>query len=539
MRAPFAKELFRRDNRIRVLIDTRLIRNHMIVIRTLNITRPVIHLVTAALLLIVSNAHAQTLVARYTPVANFAYQLDCVAGLLFSCAGRGDYEKLWRETFNIDPATSNEVKRWRELRRQHERLVQPNFNSIEPGWPFTMVSPNERVLVAGLGARDLADYQSRLALLMHDSYSADAAAIVATLYAPFEKWWKATPTPPGHVKAQEIIARMSRDDMRDELRMLNAFYGNPAGARREATIHLMFRPGIVNGDQTGGQNIGVDSFAEFMADEDLVYRIPVIVHEYAHFVFGTTPIAQARALRNAILKEGGEIGGPAWGLLNEALATAIGNGRAQRLLISASAFERFAKQEGSFYSDPFIDGAGKALVPILDQMAKDGQSIHSPQFATRYVGTLKATFGAKLNSPAAHLNELVVAIDPAIDADRVLQTWRKHIRSSSRWDYQSPCCDKKFVDELNSQNGVTRVAMIPTNAIERATFLSPNARTALFNETKKSDIGIYIARPANEPPLIVVAFNRISNAAIESALASIAKIEELREGLAQAIAVAK
>jgi hypothetical protein len=539
MRAMFATELFRSDKRNRVTIDTRLAGNLMTIARTLNIARALTHLSVAALLAIAGNAHAQTLVARYTPVANFAYQLDCVSKLLYSCAGRGDYEKLWRETFNIDPAKSSEVKRWRELRGDHQRIVQPNFNNVEPGWPYTTVDPNQRVLVAGLGARDLADFQSRLALLMHDSHSAEAAAIVAKLYSSFEKWWKANPTPPGYAKAQEIMARLQRDDLQSEMRALNTLYGNPAGARREASIHLMFRPGLVDQDHTGGQNIGVESFAEFMADENLLYRLPVIVHEYAHFVFGTTPIPQARALRNAILKEGGEIGGPAWGLLNETLATAIGNGRAQRLLVSVSAFERFAKQEGSFYNDPFIDGAGKALLPILDQMAKDGQSIHDATFAKRYVAALKATFGAKLNSPAAHLNELVVAIDPAIDADRVLQTWRKHIRSSSRWDYQSPCCDKKFVDELNSQNGVTRVAMIPANAIERATFLSPNARTALFNETKKSGFGIYVARPANEPPLIAIALTDSSETLIDSALASIAKIEELREGLKPAIAAAK
>ncbi len=115
-------------------------------------THVVARLIVTAFIVIAASAHAQTLVARYTPIANFAYQLDCVAGLLHSCAGRGDYEKLWRETFNIDPAKSNEVKRWRELRRAHERLVMPSNPNPEPGWAFNSVSPAQRALAAGLGA---------------------------------------------------------------------------------------------------------------------------------------------------------------------------------------------------------------------------------------------------------------------------------------------------------------------------------------------------------------------------------------------------
>ena len=43
--------------------------------------------------------------ASFTPLTNFAYQLDCVAQIQRSCAGYADYVKLWRETLKIDPAT--------------------------------------------------------------------------------------------------------------------------------------------------------------------------------------------------------------------------------------------------------------------------------------------------------------------------------------------------------------------------------------------------------------------------------------------------
>jgi hypothetical protein len=473
---------------------------------------------------------AQNLVARYTPVANFAYQLDCIAQLLHSCAGRNDYTALWRDTFGVDPSTSNEVKRWRTLRIEHERAVQPRFELVEPGWPFSMIDPRSRALAAGLGARDIADYQSRLALLMHDSISAEAATIVATLYRPFERWWNAGAVPPGHAKAQEIVTRMNRDDMHAEFRTLNAVYGNPPGARREAAIHLMFRPGLADRESTSGQNIGVDSFAEFFSNEDVADRIPVIAHEYGHFVFGTTPIAQAKSLRAAVQRAGGDIGGPAWSLLNEALATALGNGRVQRMLMSPKAFEQYAKGDNSFYSDPLIDGAGKALLPIIDKMASDGMSMHSPDFPSRYVEALKGKFGGKLNSPAAHLNEVLIVIDASIDSGRVLDTWRKHIRSYSRWDYTAACCGKEFVANLNAQPGVARVAVISATSIAKAEFLSTSVRANLNERSARAGAALYVVRKAGEPPLVVIALTQANDATVDRAFATLAKTDELREG---------
>lgn len=473
---------------------------------------------------------AQNLVARYTPVANFAYQLDCIAQLLHSCAGRNDYTVLWRDTFGVDPSRSNEVKRWRTLRIEHERAAQPRFELVEPGWPFSMIDPRSRALAAGLGARDIADYQSRLALLMHDSISAEAATIVATLYRPFERWWNAETVPPGHAKAQEIVERMNRNDLRAEFRTLNAVYGDPPGARRDGAIHLMFRPGLADRGNTSGQNIGVDSFAEFFSNEDVADRIPVIAHEYAHFVFGTTPIAQAKSLRAAIQRAGGDIGGPAWSLLNEALATALGNGRVQRMLMSPKAFEQYAKENNSFYSDALIDGAGKALLPLIDRMTTDGTSIHSSEFPSRYVDALKAKFGARLNSPAAHLNEVLIVIDASIDSGRVLDAWSKQIRSYSRWDYTATCCGKEFRSNLNAQPGVARVAVIATASLEHADFLEGTARASLTEQSNRFGVGLRVIRKAGEPPLVVIAIAQVNNATLERAFTALAKTAELRDG---------
>lgn len=138
-----------------------------------------------------ANGDTAPLTARYTPIANFAYQLDCVSGVLGHCVGRNDYTKLWLDSLGIDASSSPEVSRWRAIRQEHRRMAMPGYSAVQPGWSYAALDPDSRVLAAGFGAKDLGDYKSRLALLMHDALSAEAAQIVDRLYGPFRRWWHA------------------------------------------------------------------------------------------------------------------------------------------------------------------------------------------------------------------------------------------------------------------------------------------------------------------------------------------------------------
>lgn len=470
------------------------------------------------------------LVIRYAPIANFAYQLDCVSGVLRHCVGRADYAKLWFDALGVDANLSPDVVRWRELRAEHRRMTQPSASLVVPGWPYATIDPDSRVLAAGLGSRDMEDYQSRLALLMHDTISAEASEIVERLYRPFIHWWQAEQDAPGAGAAKVIASRILMPDVQQELASVRAIYGNPRGAERTAVVHLMFRPGIVDGDSLGGQNSGLESFAEFFPKEDGDQRVPVIVHEYAHFVYGSTPVPQAGRLRESIIKSGGDVGGPAWGLLNEALATALGNGRMQRRLMSSDRFSDFVEEPRSFYADEFVDRAGKALLPLVDQMAIDGSSIHDDDFANRFVESLRREFGSELNSPAMHLGDVVVTIDSSLSADGMLDAFGRQIASYSRWDYRERCCTDRFLRSLTAHPGVTRVALIRSSSIHDFHILPERLRRALDAVVSSSGGAVYVRREEGTPPLIVVAVDEDDVAFAEAAFKAIASSKALVEG---------
>jgi hypothetical protein len=121
--------------------------------------------------------------------------------------------------------------------------------------------------------------------------------------------------------------------------------------------------------------MGIESFAEFLANDLESDRLPVILHEYAHFMFSTIPKEKGLQLKASVIKAGGVFGGTLWGLLNEAQASALGNGRVARSYMSAERFGKYEAANGSFYANNLIDGAGKALLPVFDEMLANRKSI--------------------------------------------------------------------------------------------------------------------------------------------------------------------
>ena len=302
------------------------------------------HLVSLIILLAISHtAHAQSLRAEFSPLANFAYQLDCVSGTIRQrgCAGADDFRALWKHDFGIDTATSPEVKRWAALRKDYAEISPDNRHS-DAQWPHDGMSFSNRILIAAFAARDTSDYHSRLVLLLPDRLVQEANIIVQSLYPPFGKWWKATGASVGKPAADAMISALEAPAIKQQVVELFSFYGAPKAALPAHTAQLMLRPGLADKSLTSGSNFGSTSIVEFFAETKSCDQTPVIVHEYAHYVFGATPRTQALALSDAVKKAGSEIGMPMWGLLDEALATAIGNGRVSRTLMSEARYAEFA-----------------------------------------------------------------------------------------------------------------------------------------------------------------------------------------------------
>ncbi len=497
----------------------------------------------AALGIFIGTVCAQSIEAHFSPLANFAYQLDCVSGAARSCAGRDDYKALWKRELAVDTNTDIHVKRWAEMRAAYRRDIQsagPQY-SEDTVWSYGKVDFNRRIIVAAMDARDVRDYVSRLALLLPDQLIVDAKTPVLMLYPAFEQWWRNSGEKSGLPEAKRMIAELESPAIKTHIQDVFAFYGKPEIALQPHRVALMMRPGVEDRKLTSGENFGRDSLIEFLirnSDESKVSedsQTPVIIHEYAHYVFGATQIEKAIALRKAIVKAGGTLGLPMWNLLDEGAASAIGNGRVSRTLMSAEAYANLLSRPQSLYADKRIDLAGKALIELIDRYVKTGRSVFDNEFANDYVATLKPALGDVLASPATYLDEYALIADGALgDGASATLPWANEFKSRSRWSYAMKCCDGKFASTLEQHVSITRVVLVSVenlDALAGTLGISAENKRSIDDALRIKDTtaAVLTSSKGGGPMLIIVAVKELS--ALPNAAKKFAMQTKLAEGL--------
>ncbi len=475
---------------------------------------------------------AQTLRATFSPLANFAYQLDCVAGVSRSCAGADDYRLLWKQTFGIDPATSPDVLLWAQLRKEFSRQVQSSGEDPSP-IPGSRLDLNKRILIAAFAAKDEADYRSRLALLLPDTLSTKSDQVIRSLYPPFLKWWQSTGYAAGKLNADKLINAVDTPLIQSHVTDIVKIFGTPPAAQAVATVHLMYRPGLVESQNTSGESLGRESVAEFFSSGDPSRAMPVMLHEYAHFVFSSSDVPRAASFRDGIAKSGGDTGLPMWDLFNEAVATALGNGRVHRALVSKESFAAYAAKGDSFYAVPDIDAAAKAILPLVDATIAAGGTVFDDAFAKGYVQAVRERLGDALATPATFMRNYTLIVDSALGSGpQGGAPWAKQFSSSGRWMYVMDCCDDKFADAVKTNVGrkMTVVALTPVHlpSLLNTLDLSPVNREALDKALGSADArgAVLVSRDGITPPSIVVVVN--DAAAFERAAAQVAAMPALK-----------
>ena len=470
--------------------------------------------------------HAQSLRAEFSPLANFAYQLDCVSGVRSQgqCAGADDFRTLWKRELGIDTATSSLVKRWAALRREYSTPASNNRDD--------RIDAYSRVLIAAFAARDEADYRSRLELLLPDRLAPEAADIVQSLYPTFEKWWQREGAARGKPASDAMIAALQTVVIKQHVNELFAFYGSPQAAKAPHTAYLMFRPGLVDAKDTSGANFGSTSVVEFFAETESRGQTPVIVHEYSHYVFGVTLKPQALALRSAVMTAGGEIGLPLWGLLDEALASAIGNGRVSRTLMSAERYAEFAARERSFYNVTNIDLAAKAMMRQIDAFVSTGRNIFDPMFPDVYARAVRDKLGDALNTPETFMSEYSLIVDSALGSGPEGGTpWASEFKTRSRSMAVLGCCNDKFSEVIKgAMNGTTVIAIASANVEKLASLLrfSDDKQAALDAARREPGAvgALVVSREPGSPPLILAVVN--DGAALSRAAKLLAAMPRLK-----------
>ncbi len=272
-------------------------------------------------------------------------------------------------------------------------------------------------------ARDLTDLEGRTAGLLPAAEHRRLFELLAALAPAYDALvWR-----PSRAKLERQRVTMERVLTRSRLGELferaARFYQSSWPARLPVTVALLPIPGA-----SGHTHAVVEADAsalEVLLDADEApQRLAIVFHELCHSLFDAQPAAEQQRLERRFRQDPSPFAPLAYGLLNEALATALGNGLAYRRLTG--------KEDASpWYSDAQIDGFAHALSPRVRAYLEEGRALDAELVAFA-IDAYRRRFPDAPYRYENLLKEVVVATDgETIGARAAGDLLRRHFRVPS------------------------------------------------------------------------------------------------------------
>ncbi len=399
--------------------------------------------------------------------SSLAYQMDCLAGII-RCS-KDAYEALWRDELGgLSKEDERALEEWGALkftyRGQAER--RPSGDVAVDGLPLlpTALSVGRIIRSAGYRSDSVDRFAADLGLFATSSDIARARALIERFEARYEPFW--TKSVPIMRKAAEGYAAILQKDLAPLVEQVAAFYGAEMPAHAELSFDLVARP--AHESDTSGEFVGHRMLVEVLPGETPAQRVFVVLHELCHYLHWSARRSDLAALATRILDADDPIATPAYGLLDEALATAFGSGMVQRRVNPREFERRIGKPEG-LYGEPLIDGGARAVLPLLEALLAEGGTIHDPAFVPRYLEALKRGFPSGM-APRAWLRDWTCAHEPELDGSRkalVDAVWSTQVTCTSSIDARD------VSETFKPRSRWTHVVMVRTGEAKKLASLAP------------------------------------------------------------------
>ncbi|MDD4005307.1 MAG: hypothetical protein PHW69_08930 [Elusimicrobiaceae bacterium] len=330
-----------------------------------------------------------TLRAKWSPIANFAYQADCLSSDAINCS-RENYAALWNRKFLANPADRQAFNTWLELRRRYTSSADV-YKSKNTGRNLI-----NKWRIAGMQAATLSAYKKKLAQPLEPADKAVMNDFVDRFYPKFMNWWKAEADPAGANYVETVNSLLDNAELRKKLAQFVAFYEVQLPDETELPVMLIYRAADVGQPMLRGEYLGNYAIAEFNRQDDPKRTLATVVHETCHYFYAHPGRENAGLLRQKFAGSENPVSTPARNLLNEALATALGTAMTNRSLMDARSFKAFFARPRSFYEDEYIDRATKAVFAFMDQWLARGRTLFHEDFADGYISVIAREFGERL-----------------------------------------------------------------------------------------------------------------------------------------------
>lgn len=342
------------------------------------------------------------------PQPNLVYHLDCITGVAL-CA-QVIYRELW-STFAMSGEDEAALATWKAVRGRHAgelRTVDP------PRPPQPILAPSrvfdlaERQRIVGLRARTPAEYQATIALLATDADARELRQIVERFAPRFLRWWHERGFAAGSTSFDGFTKLLADPFLDATIQKAAQFYEADLPGGTTFQIHVLVQPASSRKLSVAYQLEG-DSVVETPEGEKPEERIDIVAHELFHYFFFRMDPKRQAAMLESVCGSDDPLSVVAFGMLDEAIATALGNGVVGQHYRPPDAFaKRLAR---GLTRNRATASVAREIFPSMSSFLDRGTTVSSDEFLRAFNRATKATFADGRPRPIDYLHSPVLIAD--------------------------------------------------------------------------------------------------------------------------------
>lgn len=258
-------------------------------------------------------------------------------------------------------------------------------------------------------------------------------------------------------KLKEYVPQMTK-----AFEQLNHFYRGQYPSDQDFVVCIYPIPGN-QGHTTATPHGNTLLMGAFTEGKDFANRTGVAVHELCHILYRSQSEAFQWELENWFLQNTSQHARLAYSYFDEALATACGNGWAYEKLTGET-------EEGDWYAEPYTNGFGQALYPLVDEYLNEGSELDSA-FVNSAIEIFAKAFPDAIRIYSLLINHASLYHDGEDAAERnaVHQALSKRFPVSAYW-LSVPILSDGAKERLKTADG-THVVLIYKKNAENLSYL--------------------------------------------------------------------
>ncbi len=401
-----------------------------------------------ALLLVAVSAQAKLAVQ---------YRVSEMQGLLDFALALSDRPHLppgFKEVYKRSELQTPEVEAAIKTMRDLSPVLNEGFIFKTPVASRPQGAAVEDILISqSIFASDLADFEQRSIGVLMPSDQVLFFGALKTIQPVFRKriWKSGQPFLKKHRAKLEGLAKKA--DLNGMFEKAVKFYGARWPESLPFTIGLYSVPTLKNFRNSSNSNsLGSIEQHGVLEGKDLAGSFGVVFHELCHSVYASQTDEKMIELKKAFDDSKHPSRALAEQYLNEALATAIGNGWA---------YERVSDvPDKSWYNNEYIEGFAREIYPDVKEMLETGKTIDAA-----FINRAIEAFGRRF--PQAHLAfepmmmALVVGYDGKPIEGQELKRSLRHLYNIASYQGGSPLSEERTIEDIRESSTTALIVLTP------------------------------------------------------------------------------